>query len=96
MHGRFDKRGNYRSGSNLREEVGLGFLILPVVIAIALITLVVVQPSASNWISEAVQAEFIGDTLPPGQSPTQLAQPADQVTADWMIKRVDAAYRGQR
>jgi len=97
MHGRFDKRGNYRNDSNLIRDVGLGFLILPVVIAIALIALVVVQPPASNWIAEAVQAEFIG-TLPPGQTPTQLAQPSDEPhsTADWMIKRVDAAYRGQR
>jgi hypothetical protein len=99
MHGRFDKRGNYRSDSNLRQNVGFGFLLLPVVIAIALITLIVAQPTASNWISEAVQAEFIGDTIPPGQSPTQLAQPAEEphsATADWMITRADAAYRGQR
>jgi hypothetical protein len=32
------------------------------------------QPTASNWISEAVQAEFVGTDFAPG-APTQLAQP---------------------
>ena len=98
MHGRFEKRDGYKKGTDLRRDVGLGFLILPVVIAIALLTLAVVQPTA-NWIAEAVQAEFVGGILAPGQSPTQLAQPAGEphsAAADWMFKRVDAAYRGQR
>jgi hypothetical protein len=99
MHGRFEKRDGYRNDTSLRDRIGLGFLVLPVVIAIALLTLIAVQPTASNWISEAVQAEFVGDIVPPGQSPTQLAQPAGEshsAAAEWLIKRIDTAYRGQR
>ena len=97
MHGQFEKRDGHRNDTELRDDVGLGFLVLPVVITITLLTLIAIQPTASNWISEAVQAEFIGDTV--GQSPTQLAQPAGEphsAAAEWMLKRVDATYRGQR
>jgi hypothetical protein len=97
MHGRFEKPG--RNESNLYRSFGLGFLALPIVIVIALLALAVIQPSASNWISEAVQAEFVGDpSLLPGQSPTQLAQPAaapHSAAVDW-LDRVQTSSRGQR
>ncbi len=35
-------------------------------------------PSASEWISAAAQAEFVGPDLP-GASPTQIAQPVEQM-----------------
>jgi hypothetical protein len=89
MHGRFEGREDFRKGTNLRQDIGLGFLVLPVVIAIALLALLVIQPAGSNWIAEAVQAEFVGDTIP--LSPTQLAQEPHSATAEWMT-----AYRGQR
>jgi hypothetical protein len=91
MHGRFEKPG--RSDSGFIRNIGVGFLVLPVLIAIALLALAISQPTASNWIAEAAQAEFAGDTgVPPGQSPTQLAQPAAEPhmrAADW-IHRVQA------
>jgi hypothetical protein len=76
MHGRFEKQGKSDSGFFRRNRSG--FLILPAFIAIALLAFVIIQPVASNWIAETVQAEFAGIAAePPAQSPTQLAQPAD-------------------
>jgi len=89
MHGRFEEREDFRKGTNLRQDIGLGFLVLPVVIAIALFALLVIQPAGSNWIAEAAQAEFVGDTIP--LSPTQLAQEPHSAAVEWMT-----AYRGQR
>jgi len=45
---------------------------------IALVALAIIKPAASNWISDAVQAEFIGQNLP-DVVPTELAQPAMQI-----------------
>jgi hypothetical protein len=41
--------------------------------------LALAQPAASNWISEAVQAEFGGSNLTPEIAPAQLAKPAMQI-----------------
>ena len=41
--------------------------------------LAIVQPVTSNWIAESVQAEFIGNSVVPGQAPAQLAQPGMQI-----------------
>jgi hypothetical protein len=58
MHGTFEKSG--KSVENINENWSIGFLALPVVLAIAFIGLALLQPNASNWISEAAQAEFVG------------------------------------
>ena len=47
---------------------------LPVLLVIALIGFAVSHPAASNWISEAVQAEFVGTDW--CADTTQTAQPA--------------------
>jgi hypothetical protein len=47
-----------------------------VLAVIALVGLAVTPPAASNWISEAVQAEFAGTNFAPNLAPTQLARPA--------------------
>ncbi len=52
----------------------IGFFALPVLLVVALVALAMTQPAASNWISEAVQAEFVGADSAPVE-PTQLAQP---------------------
>jgi hypothetical protein len=88
MHGRFEERDGFRNETSLWQHIGLGFRILPFVIVIALLALLVVQPRGSNRIAEAVQAEFVGDTV---LSPTQLAQEPHSTTVEWI-----AAYRGQR
>jgi len=47
--------------------------VLPLVLVIVLVALAMTQPIASNWISESVQAEFVGTDVAP-VTPTQLAQ----------------------
>ena len=45
---------------------------------ITLVALAIIKPAASTWISEAVQAEFVGMSSP-GVVPKELAQPAMQI-----------------
>ena len=95
MHGTFERP--YDRESRVRRSAETSFLILPIFLVIVAVALMIVQPNTSNWIAEAVQAEFVGDT-PSELSPTQLAQPAAEarfVTSDW-ISRVQTAWRGQR
>ena len=73
MHGSFDNSG--KNEESIHRRWGLGFLALPVVLVITLIALALTQPVASNWISEATQAELAIPTLSPQPAPTQLARP---------------------
>ncbi len=77
MHGSLDKSG--KSDGSIYQKWGIGFLALSGLLVIALVTLAIVQPSASNWISEAVQAEVAGFSTIPEITPTQLARPAMQI-----------------
>jgi hypothetical protein len=77
MHGSFDESGE--NDSSIYRRWGIGFLVLPVLLAVALLGLAIVQPATSNWIAESVQAEFIGNNVVPGQAPAQLAQPGMQI-----------------
>jgi hypothetical protein len=77
MHGSLDKSGKDENG--IYQRWGIGFLALPALLAIVLITLAIVQPAASNWISEAVQAEVAVFNAMPEITPTQLARPAMQI-----------------
>jgi len=77
MHGTFDRSG--KSNNRIQRSWSFGFFALPALLAITLIGLAIVQPTASNWISEAAQAEFVGFTLPP--APTQIARPAEETRA---------------
>ena len=77
MHGSFDESGV--SDGRTQRSWSIGFFALPVLIAVALVALAITQPSASNWISEAVQAEFGGGNLTPDIAPVQLARPAMQI-----------------
>jgi hypothetical protein len=78
MHGSFD--GSDQTNERTGPTWSVGFFALPVLLVIALIGLAITQPAASNWISEAVQAEFVGVDLP-GGAPMQYAQPAMQIRA---------------
>jgi hypothetical protein len=74
----FDRSNNNQSNmiqKSIREKWGFGFIILPMVIAVVLIALAFIQPTASNWIAESVQAEFTGDVAMPAEAPTQIARP---------------------
>jgi hypothetical protein len=61
MHAPFDR--SRKSGDVTGSGSGIGFLILPVLMAMVLITLAIVHPKASTWISQAVQAEFGGSGI---------------------------------
>jgi uncharacterized iron-regulated membrane protein len=55
-----------------------GILAVHGIIVLVLIGLVLSHPAASEWISQAVQAEFVGNP-PPAIVPTQMAQPGGKV-----------------
>jgi hypothetical protein len=74
MHGTFDRSG--KSDKGIYRSGRLGFLAVPVLLAIALVGLAITQPKLSGLVSEAVQAEFANAYLAPEIAPTQFAQPA--------------------
>ena len=71
MHAPFDR--SRKSDPATESRSGVGFLILPVLMAVVLITLAIVHPKASIWISQAVQAEFGGSGIA-DDMPVQTAQ----------------------
>ena len=76
MHSRFDRSRSKEDG--FFEKWGFGFVVLPVLLAIAMFVLSVVQPTNSNWVAESVQAELAGKGPTPADAPTQNTQPATQ------------------
>ncbi len=71
MHAPYDKsRDNYRT----EPKRGFGFFILPAILAFALIAFVIAYPKSSIWISQAVDAEFVG-SINPTDTPTQTVEP---------------------
>jgi hypothetical protein len=76
MHGSFDKTGE--TIRTAYDRWGIGILVLPALVVVALIGLAMIHPNTSNWISDAVQAEFVGSNGPE-TAPTQLAKPANTV-----------------
>ena len=77
MHGMFDRSG--KTGKSVNRDSGLRLVAIPALLAVALIALAIVQPNASRWISEAVQAELAMTYPAPEAAPTRLAQPADNI-----------------
>jgi hypothetical protein len=72
MHAPSDR--SRKSSYRTEPKSGIGFLILPTIVAIVLIVLVTVNPKASVWISEAAQAEFGGAGIALDM-PVETAQP---------------------
>jgi len=78
MHGSLDKPPRDDQSSNRGWDIKL--VALPILLMIALIRLAVSHPSASKWISDAAQAEFVGtDFVPDLAPPTRLAQPTNEI-----------------
>jgi hypothetical protein len=77
MHGSFERSG--KSDKSLSQRWGIGFFAFPVLLAVALIGLVILEPAASKWISDAAQAELAGVYAMPEAAPTQLARPNMEV-----------------
>jgi hypothetical protein len=73
MHAPFDRSRN--SDYTTSSGGGSRFLIVPIVIAIALFALAILEPKTSMWVAEAVQAEFPGSIIADDTSP-QPARPA--------------------
>jgi hypothetical protein len=48
-------------------------------VVLALFVLMSSSPTASNWVSDAVQAEFASSNMTPAQAPVQTAQPGHQI-----------------
>jgi hypothetical protein len=70
MHGSFDRSGKADNGN-----WSIGFLAVPAAIAVVLVALAMVYPTASNWISDSVQAEFVGADPAPAAAAVQVEQP---------------------
>jgi hypothetical protein len=77
MHGTFDRSDN--TGKTVNPNSGLRLVVLPALLAVALVALVIMEPNASRWISDAAQAEFAATYPVPEDAPTRLAQPADNL-----------------
>ena len=77
MHGSIDK--SQQANQSIYRSWNIKLIALPVLLVIALIGFAVSHPDVSRWISEAVQAEFVGTDLPDLAPPKQLAQPANQI-----------------
>jgi hypothetical protein len=76
MHSRFDRSRKKEDG--FFDKWGFGFVVLPVLLAIAMIVLSVIQPINSNWIAESVQAELAGKSPISADAPTQSQKSATQ------------------
>ena len=78
MHGSFDQ--SPQDDQSIYRSWNLKLIALPVLALVALIAYAVSHPETANWISEAAQAEFVGSNLLPAlPSPTQIAQPSNQI-----------------
>jgi hypothetical protein len=75
MHGSLDKSGKDDSTS-IYERLGFGFLALSVLLLVTLFGMATINPRASNWISQAVEAEFADFSAPPALAPTEMARPS--------------------
>jgi hypothetical protein len=73
MHAPLDRYS--KSYQSTPPKGGVGFLIVPTLIAIALLALAILEPKTSMWVAEAVQAEFPGSIIADDTSP-QPARPA--------------------
>ena len=77
MQGAPEKPGN--TEQNIYGSRGLRLWAIPAILLTALIGFVISHPAASNWISGAVKAEFLGAERMPDEAPSQTVTPAAEV-----------------
>jgi hypothetical protein len=81
MQGSFDKQP--QGDRSVYQSFSIKLVALPVLFIVALIGMAVSRPSASKWISDAVQVvgtQFVGtDPVPNLAPPAQLARPTNQI-----------------
>jgi len=69
-----------RDSKSAYRNLDIKLFALPVLFVVALIGFAVSHPSASKWISDAAQAEFVGtDLVPDIAPPTRVAQPTNEI-----------------
>jgi hypothetical protein len=74
---RYDDKWKPQSRRDLSDQI-TPLLAINGIIVLVLLVLALGTPSASEWISAAVQAEFVGGDGLAG-TPTQIAQPVDAI-----------------
>jgi hypothetical protein len=82
MHGSLDNQPNdsKKDVKSVYRAWDIKLVALPILIVIALIGMAITHPSASKWVSDAVQAEFIGtDFVPDLAPPTRVVQPTNEI-----------------
>ncbi len=77
MQGLFDKPGE--TIKRIYQRWGIGVFALPVLLVIALVGLAMTPWAASDWISQATEAEFAGANYRPKAAPAQPAKPAIEI-----------------
>jgi hypothetical protein len=78
MHGPLEKQP--RDSKSAYRNWDIKLYALPILLVVALIGFAVSHPSASKWISDAAQAEFVGpDRVPDLAPPPRLAQPTNEI-----------------
>jgi hypothetical protein len=77
MHGSIDRSG--KSDNQTHRNWNFGLFALPALVLIALLAFLITGPTASNWIADAAQAEFVGMNFAPDPAPTQVARPAMEI-----------------
>jgi hypothetical protein len=75
MHRPLDQRNSDRPD---RSDQFTTILAVNGIVVLVLLALALSSPSASEWISAAVQAEFVNPDLPMS-APTQIARPREQM-----------------
>jgi hypothetical protein len=74
---RYDDGWKHQSRRNLSDEI-TPLLAINGIIVLALLVLALSAPSASEWISAAAEAEFVGGAVP-AAVPTQIAEPVEAI-----------------
>jgi hypothetical protein len=77
MHGSFDEFGKPDKVSFNHQ--GTNFLVIPVLLGIAAVTLAIANPEVSRWISQAAEAEFALSEPEPEFAPSQFARPSSEI-----------------
>jgi hypothetical protein len=77
MQGLLDKSGE--TIRRIYQRWGIGVFALPVLLVIALVGLAMTPRAASNWISQATEAEFAGANYRLEAAPAQPAKPAIEI-----------------
>jgi hypothetical protein len=77
MHGSIDKPGE--ATTRIHRSWSVEFFAISAAVVVVLFAVAMTYPAASNWISDAAQAEFAGVDQAPEMAPIQLARPAGEI-----------------